>query len=187
MQRALLPTMMTMAVGSKVVCPSSPFEIHAQTSMEVTFPATQCEEPYQEIMARIQANIDGSWADPHNAGHYFSDGTSASALDAHRETGTASIAQGGPFTDNLRFQFHQNGAVCELSACSVSQVQSVTDFSGGYCNLRNLFCGSDVGCTTQKYDLKFEEGTIELSPGRVPYPGASADASMCIVPVALEV
>ena len=110
-----------------------------------------------------------------------------SQIDVHRETGTASIPQGGPFTDKIRFSMTQSGGTCEISACSASQVQSVTDFSGNYCNIRNLFCGSDVGCVTVKHDIQFEEGQIDLSAGRGPYPGSSADASMCIVPVSTEV
>lgn len=140
----------------------------------------------EEIMARVDANYDGSWVDPHNTGHYFFDQADYTdhymQVDIHRVTGTASIAQGGPFTDKVRFTMTQHGQVCDVSACSESQVQSVTDFSGNYCNLRNLFCGSDVGCTTVTNDFKFEEKMITLSPARMGYPGASADAKMCIVP-----
>jgi len=185
MQRAMVPTMIAVVAGNSNMCPSSPADPHAQTSVEVTVFAT-CDKVLQEIEARIQANSQGSWLDPHNGGHYFLDSSNSQQLDAHRETGSASIPQGGPFRDNLRFKLHQNGANCEIESCSASQVASVTDFSGGYCNLRNLFCGSDAGCTTQKHDFQFKEGNIDLSPGRGKYPGASADASMCIVPVALH-
>jgi len=191
MQRAMVPTLMAVVAGiNPNLCPGSPADIHARTAMEVTAFAT-CEMVFQEIEARIQASYPGgSWIDPHNRGHYFIDQAhrvEARYINAHRETGSASIPQGGPFRDNLRFQFRQNGANCEFQSCSASQVQSVTDFSGGYCNLRNLYCGSDVGCITQLYDFQFKEGNIELSPGLGKYAGASADASMCIVPVAAEV
>jgi len=192
MQRAMVPTMIAVVAGSSNMlpareCPSSPAHPHAQTFVVVTAFAT-CDKVLQEIEARIQANSDGSWLDPHNGGHYFLDSVQGvSHLDAHRDTGSASIAQGGPFRDNLRFTFFQEGANCTIAACSASQVVSVTDFSGGYCNLRNLYCNSNVGCTTQKHDFLFKEGYIGLSPGNGQYPGASADTSMCIVPVAVSV
>lgn len=37
----------------------------------------------------------------------------------------------------------------ELTACSASKVESVTDFSKDYCNTRNLVCGDDVGCVSR--------------------------------------
>jgi len=161
-------------------CPSSPSFLHAQLSIELSFSDT-CATVSEEIEARIQANQGGSWVDPHNAGHYFLDSASSSQLDARRETGTASIAQGGPFTDKLRFTLTQNGGGCAVSACSVSQVTSVFDFSGSYCNIRNLVCGSDAGCVTEKHDFTFEEGKVSKSSG------ATIDASKCIVPVSTEV
>jgi len=195
MQRTLVPTLMTLAASQiRNGCPASPFEIHAQTYIEFPFVYASCEMVETEILARIQANQEGTWVDPHNGGHYFLNHETNPAtrylhrdLYLRRETGTASIPQGGPFTDQIVFSLSQEEYFCEVSACSASQVESVTDFSGGYCNIRNLICGSDVGCATEQYDFGFEEGTIELSPGRGQYPGASADASMCIVPTSTKV
>jgi len=208
MQRTLVPTLMTLAASNN--CPSSPFEIHAQTYIEFSA-ATTCANVADEIQARAEANQEGTWVDPHNGGKYFfqtsyfhicgeyPDTYACTDLDLYRQTGTASIPQGGPFTDRIAFHLEQIGgcnsdvidcqsvAVCKVSACSASQVESVTDFSGGYCNIRNLICGSDVGCATEKYDFGFVEGPSELSPGRGQYPGASADASMCIVPTSTKV
>ena len=99
MQRALIPTLMTLASAKN--CPSSPQLIHAQTSIELSFAAT-CAAVSEEIVARFTANQDGTWVDPHNAGHYFIDGVGNEQIDVHRDTGTASIPQGGPFTDKLR-------------------------------------------------------------------------------------
>jgi len=195
MQRTLVPTLMTLAASDiRNGCPYSPFEIHAQTYIELT-PYASCEMVETEILARIQANQEGTWVDPHNGGHYFVEHNhhmiERTDLSLRRETGTASIPQGGPFTDLIIFTLspspNPTGGPCQVTACSGSQVESVTDFSGGYCNIRNLICGSDVGCATQQYDFGFEEGTIELSPGRGQYPGASADASMCIVPTSTKV
>ena len=185
MQRTMIAAFMGLAVA-KDYCPDSPEEIHAETYIEISAFAT-CAMVGEEILARVEANQQGSWVDPHNVGHYFLDESDYRQIDVHRETGTASIPQGGPFTDKIRFTMTQSGGTCEISACSASQVQSVTDFSGNYCNIRNLLCGSDVGCVTAKHDFEFQEGVIELSPARMGYPGASADASMCIVPVSAEV
>ena len=196
MQRTLVPTLMTLAASDiRNGCPDSPFEIHAQTYIEFPFVYASCEMVETEILARIQANQEGTWVDPHNGGHYFVDHNhhmiGRTDLSLRRETGTASIPQGGPFTDLIIFTLspspNPTGGPCVVTACSGSQVESVTDFSGGYCNIRNLICGSDVGCATEQYDFGFYEGTIELSPGRGQYPGATADASMCIVPTSTKV
>jgi len=199
MQRAMVPTMIAVVAGTPTeFCPSSPADPHAQTSIEFSALGTTCDHVMQEIMARIQANSDGSWLDPHNGGNYSTKtvlNLNSYKIAVSRDTGSASIAQGGPFRDNLLFTF-DNGddgrnRNCRFRGCSASQVQSVTDFSGGYCNLRNLYCGSDVGCTTLKHDFQFSETHIGLSDGKyidgVFHEGASADASMCIVPVAAEV
>jgi len=177
MKSALISSLVaSVAAGS---CPSSPSFIHAQTSVELHFD-NSCEMVQEEIVARINANQDGSWADPHNGGTYYLDGVDQ-GIDAHRLTGTASLSQGGPFEDKIRFSLKAEGSGCFATACSVSQVMSVFDFSGSYCNFRNLVCGSDGGCVVQKHDLTFKEGKVRKSGG------ASIDASKCIVPVAVEV
>ena len=184
MQRVMIPVVMGLAAAN--TCPTSPVDIHAQTSLHFSAFAT-CASVGEEILARIAGNEAGTWVDPHNTGHYFLDGSSYTQIDAHRETGTASIPQGGPFTDKIRFTMTQSGATCEIEGCSASQGQSVTDFSGNYCNMYNLICGSSLGCVTVKYDVEHEESQLELSPSRMGYPGASADAEMCIVPLSTEV
>jgi len=209
MQRTLVPTLMTLAASN--ICPSSPFEIHAQTYIEFSA-ATTCASVADEIQARAEANQAGTWVDPHNGGKYFfehsygrqcgyADLYACTDLYLSRQTGTASIPQGGPFLDKIAFHLVQSGgcdsdvtdcqsvAVCKVSACSASQVESVTDFSGNYCNIRNLICGSDVGCVTEQHDFGFEEDWehFELSPGNAHYPGSSADAYMCIVPTSTKV
>jgi len=192
MQRAMVPTMIAVVASQhwSKDCFGSNAHPSAETAMEVTAFVT-CDKVLEEVVARMQGNSDGSWLDPHNGGHYVLFVSDSESVNGHRDTGSASIAQGGPFRDNLRFNFIPLGADCIIQACSSSQVQSVTDFSGGYCNLRNLYCGSDVGCTTLKHDFQFSETHIGLSDGKyidgVFHEGASADASMCIVPVAAEV
>lgn len=168
----------TTAEGGK--CPASSKHPHAQTELKLTADAS-CNDVATEIQARIAANQGGQWADPHNGGSYGLDSASSQLINAHRLTGSASIPQGGPFRDNLRFTLTPNGASCDVDACSVSQVTSVTDFSGGYCNVRNLFCGSELGCTVQKHDFSFTENSIDLSKGLPFVPGASRDPERCIV------
>merc|ERR1711865_391842 len=125
MQRAMVPTMIAVVAGNSNMCPSSPGDPHAQTSVEVTAFAT-CDKVLQEIEARIQANSQGSWLDPYNGGHYFLDSSNSQQLDAHRETGSASIPQGGPFRDNLRFKLHQNGANCFVAVMLAAPHRSMT-------------------------------------------------------------
>jgi len=171
-------------------CPSSPEEVHAQASVDFVTHA-QCSDVSEEILARIANNEAGSWTDPHNGGHYALVGATSDIhgfhrIEANRVTGTGDPDSPvvGPFTDKIRFTLQQRGrgAHCEITACSVSQSKSVTDFSANYCNQRNLYCGSAAGCTSVKHDFSFHETNITLSPSRSGYPGASAEPEKCIVP-----
>ena len=58
----------------------------------------------------------------------------------------------------------------------MAQVTSVADFSTNYCNLRNLYCGTDDGCVDVTSDLGVTETSVDYSFG------ASADPSACVVP-----
>merc|ERR1712046_410661 len=98
-----------------------------------------------------------------------------------RVTGTGEPCCPGPYTDLIDFTFvDASDGGCELFACSESQSQSISDFSTNYCNIRNLYCGTEVGCIAGLKDMTFVESDIELSPGAQGYPGATADASKCI-------
>jgi len=171
------------------LCPTSPAEIHAQTSVDFVA-VQQCSDVSEEIRARVAANEAGTWTDPHNAGQYKFVGATSDVhgyhkIDLERTTGTGDPDSpiAGPFTDKIRFTLQQRGRGqhCEITACSVSQSQSVSDFSTNYCNQRNLYCGSDVGCTPLVHDFKFTETGKTLSPGRDGYPGATAEPERCIV------
>jgi len=169
-------------------CPTSPEEVHAQASVDLVAMA-QCSDVADEIRARIAGNAAGMWVDPHNGGNYTivgatSDYRGFQKIDIERVTGNGPVA--GPFTDKIRFTLQQRGRGrhCEVTACSVSQSQSVSDFSTNYCNQRNLYCGSDTGCTPVMHDFKFHEIHTTLSPGRDGYPGATAEPEQCIVPTA---
>jgi hypothetical protein len=172
------------------LCPTSPEEVHAQASVDFTAVA-QCSDVAEEIQARVAAQATGSWIDPHNAGTYTfvgatSDVNGFNRIDIERVTGSGDPDSpvAGPFTDKIRFTLQQRGRGnhCEITACSVSQSQSISDFSTNYCNQRNLYCGTDVGCTPVKNDFRFMETGMTLSDGSNGYPGATAEPDRCIVP-----
>ena len=75
----------------------------------------------------------------------------SSVIESQRLTGDKK------YTDKLKFTLKASGSGCELTACSESQVMSVIDFSTNYCNLHDLYCGSQDGCPTAKMDLKYSE------------------------------
>merc|ERR1712151_1449048 len=56
------------------------------------------------------------------------------------------------YTDKMIFTFADAGSGCTIKGCSESQVTSVLDFSGNFCNLRMLTCGSADGCVPAKTD-----------------------------------
>lgn len=86
----------------------------------------------------------------------------------------------GTYTDKMDLMFAASGTAagnamgCEVTACSESQVTSYADFSTNYCNLRNLYCGSDDGCPYALRDLQSHE--VHVHNGA----GASHDASACV-------
>jgi len=194
--------------GFCIDCPSSPAERHAAAAVEFRVDES-CYNVNEEILARIAGNQDGSWADPHNSGSYFLDGSDSYTtesvrtytLDVRRQTGPASASitsptgDKGPFTDKMSFvlepfwnldqSIRETG--CSVRSCSVSQVTSVADGSTGYCNMRNLFCGSDAGCTPVKTDATFTENIVGLSLGFMGYPGSETDAGKCIVTAGVSV
>ena len=110
----------------------------------------------------------GAWTDPHNGGKYAVASSSATALAGTRTTAN------GQYTDKFAFSFAAVSAGCELEACSESQVTSVADFSTNYCNLHNLYCGSQDGCTPAGSDYAYTETDVDTSIG------ASSDKDACL-------
>jgi len=151
------------AAASDSQCPGSSAWIHAKCKMSVTFPTNSCADVAEEIKARV-AGKDG-WCDPHNKGVYTLDSSSATTLALHRKTGN------GKYTDKQVLTLSGSGQSCEVVACSESQVTSVKDFSTNYCNLHDLYCGSDAGCRVVTHDLKFKEDYTSCSQN---------DASQCL-------
>jgi len=175
------------ATAAAQQCPGSPSTPHAKATTESTFTAS-CDTVKGEIRARIAGSQAGTWVDPHNGGKYMliADGgfkNGGGLVQLQRVTGGA-----GLYTDLIDLKLTATGASrnpfddgCVIEACSESQSQSVTDFSSNYCNQRNLYCGSDVGCVSVKSELAFTEKVTYLSPDYGLIPGATSNAEECIV------
>ena len=159
-------------------CPGSDASVmHASANTRVVF-AHNCADVAEEILARLHGV--GGWVDPHNEGTYTllaqTPKTGApTKLDLKRATGGA-----GTYTDKMDLSFAASGtaagtgAGCEVTACSESQVTSYADFSTNYCNIRNLYCGSDDGCPYALRDLQSHQVSVHNGAG------ASHDASACV-------
>ena len=155
------------AAGSDV-CPGSDAFIHAWSEVTVAFASTSCATVATEIKARISGSASGSWTDPHNGGTYAVTSSSSSGLVGSRTT------KNGQYTDKFGFSFSTVGAGCEVKGCSQSQVTSIADFSTNYCNLHDLYCGSQDGCTPAGSDYAYSETDVDTSIG------ASSDKSACL-------
>merc|ERR1712187_38621 len=106
--------------------------------MELTTTATaSCDTVKAEIKARLAG--ENGWYDQHNRGTY-TEQSYGGDVSASRLTGD------GKYTDKMVFTLTGSGDSCKIEACSESQVTSFADFGTNYCNLKLLYCGSDVGC-----------------------------------------
>lgn len=144
--------------------------IHAKCEMSVVF-SRSCSIVSQEMQDRAAGK--NGWVDPHNAGSYVIDEVTDTTLSGHRVTGDLK------YTD--KFDFHFTPMVpdtsgCIAIACSESQSMSIKDYSTNYCNLHNLYCGSDVGCKFVNEDLYYDET----------YHACSQHDDVCIVESELE-
>lgn len=167
------PVHATVAVADGYSCPGSGSFVHA--SMEVTATASaSCADVKAEIKAR--ANAQGGWKDPHNGGIYsVLDSDEDGVIKTQRTTNPKTSVGGKVYTDKQNFVLKDKGGSCEILACSESQGTSVADMSTNYCDIRNLYCGSNDGCTTVAHDFVSNE---ESHSGSL---GAGHDASKCIV------
>jgi hypothetical protein len=144
-----LTAISTLLLRVVAACPGSPASVHAKCSMTVSFQET-CDVVKEEIKSRLAAK--GGWSDPHNSGTYKLQSEYGNLLEGSRLTGN------GKYTDlfDLAF-FDSDEGGCLVPACSESQVSSILDMSTNYCNLHNLYCNSDDGCSVIKSDLRYEE------------------------------
>ena len=151
-------------------CPGSGSWIHAWAEVDAVASAS-CAD----VMEEMKARVGGSWVDPHNKGTYSLLSESTDELDIQRITGNKK------YTDKITFTFSDLNAQgakpsCGIHACSESQGFSIGDFSTNYCNIRNLYCGSEDKCVYVKHDFETSEQTVKHSIG------AGEDKTACIVP-----
>jgi len=132
-------------------CPGSPVaeSEHSACGMSVVFEAS-CADVQQEIEARITGNVDRK-ALP---GNYFSTSSESNTCTKGGRDTNAN-ADPGPFTDLFGFLYGGSGNSCTISGCSESQVNSLCDMSTNFCNMFNLYCNSNAGCTPQIHDLSY--------------------------------
>jgi len=166
---ALILCLLT-AVPRVNCCPGSFFFIHAKCKLSVTF-SNDCDAVSSEIAARINGSqlcsVD-SWFDRHNLGTYRETTVTKDFIAGTRVTGCGKHQ----FIDKFDFTLSGSGDSCVVSACSESQLLSMVDSSTNFCNLYNLFCGSESGCTSVRHDL---------SVHKIEYKGCSEhDASKCL-------
>eukprot|EP00440_Ansanella_granifera_P060462 gb/GFBE01065535.1/.p1 GENE.gb/GFBE01065535.1/~~gb/GFBE01065535.1/.p1 ORF type:complete len:177 (+),score=58.32 gb/GFBE01065535.1/:1-531(+) len=150
-------------------CPGSPAFMHAKQQVKVEFSENGCKDVRDEMLARIAGK--NGWVDPHNRGTYSLDGPqpSDSFLKVKRLTGDKK------YTDKMLFKFEGGQGTCQVTACSESQVFSVLDFSTNFCNMHDLYAGSQDGCPVAEKDLKYTETVFGGSSG------AGYDKSKCVV------
>ncbi|CAL1157890.1 unnamed protein product [Cladocopium goreaui] len=164
MSRLALLALLHSAVSMR--CPGSAAWVHASMEVEVLARAP-CRQVVDELRARLDPK--NKWRDPHNGGTYAMLADDEDVLEISRLTGNKQ------YTDKMTFTFNGSGATCSIYGCSESQVFSILDFSTNYCNLRNLYCGSEEGCKPVRYDFSTEEVRV------TPSVGAGKDKSACIV------
>ena len=181
--RAAASALLVLFAGAARACPGSPARMmHASADTHVVF-AHSCTDVASEIFNRV--NGAGGWVDPHNEGHYSilsqqpSSGT-PTKITLSRRTGD------DRYTDKMDLTFQPAAGPggpntgCEIEACSESQVTSYADFSTNYCNLHNLYCGSDDGCPYSQRDLQSHESHVHNGAG------ATHDKDQCVkAPAAL--
>merc|ERR1719469_678320 len=93
---------------------------------------------------------------------------------AHRDTQPAILTR-GKYTDKMIFDLKADGNNCIIEACSESQVTSVGDGGGNYCELKLLFCSGAEGCKVAGTDFSTSGETTEKRAQ------ASIGLSQCLV------
>jgi len=100
-----------------------------------------------EMKARIKGTTTGEWIDPHNGGIY----KEVTHPDQHTETEiyVDHLTGDRRYVDSVKFTFLQTTgrSKCDIAGCSMSQVESANDKGTNFCNIYNLYCSKDEGCT----------------------------------------
>merc|ERR1712187_392426 len=122
-----------------------------------------CGDVKAEIQAR--ASAQSGWTDPHNGGIYSVLSTDGNVIKTQRTTNPAKSVGGKMYTDKQNFELTAVGGQCQIKACSESQGTSFADFSTNYCDIRNLYCGPEDGCTTVSKVFATHENSFSKSLG----------------------
>lgn len=152
----LLVVVLSVSINA-MTCPKSDSFQHAGCEMTVTFQNT-CDQVINEITTRVNSQY-GGWHDSHNNGTYAITSQSKTQMDLNRVTGDKK------YTDKMIFTFTDSTSSCDVTACSESQVFSISDYSTNYCNLHDLYCNDDKCRPINK--LKYTESVgkcTESSP-----------------------
>jgi len=128
-------------------CPGTPAQQYTAIQVQITVDAP-CYRVFDEMKARIAGTQTGAWIDPHNRGIY----REITHPDQHSETEIYAnhLTGNRKYVDSIKVTFLQTTgrSKCDIAGCSMSQVESGNDASTNFCNLYNLYCSEDQGCTT---------------------------------------
>ena len=151
-------------------CPSTPAWGPAAGMQITTMATASCGNVADEIKARVNAQSNGLWHDPHNNGKYTLENYGGT-LSTSRVTGD------GKYTDKQIFTLTPtpDGKSCKIEACSRSQVTSIFDKGTNYCDLKMLYCGKNDGCKPVKNDFPVATEKTEK------FSSASVDLTACLV------
>jgi len=163
------------AAAAQVKCPgTSASPPNANAGVVAVATTGGCADVRAEMEARIRGT--NGWRDPHNDGSYVLLNISEypgldkmyTEIATQRKTNPKTSVGGQVYTDKQIFtlapipkgQCSQNPsrACCLISSCSESQGSSLDDFSTNFCDIKNLYCGSESGCKWVLHDLVSASG-----------------------------
>ena len=166
-----IATIIAASVAASYQCPGSSAFIYASCEVTATV-AAPCDRTAVEITARM-LGLDG-WSDPHNNGSYSLTSNTSKLIVGKRTTGGAPHTPGKHYTDKFMISLSpSDSSSCLVKSCSESQSTSFLDFSTNFCNIRNLYCGTDEGCSPVRFNFK----TVEQEFGTC----LQHDSDECIV------
>ncbi|KAJ9455286.1 hypothetical protein DIPPA_64838 [Diplonema papillatum] len=152
------------ALRADYLCPGSPAPIHAHCQVSAV---TTDNMDRTTVATEIQKRL--TVVDPHNNGTYALmrfDETNMTFY-GNRTTGLAPY-----YVDLWIIQLIEDGLNTIIRSCSESQVSSLLDASTNYCNVHNLYCGTQDGCKPATFNLAYLESFGSCS---------QHEASACLV------
>jgi len=133
-------------------CPGSPAKDYESCAMAISFASEDCATVRNEMEARL--NGEDNWVDPHNEGSYVVVKSDSDSMQVKRYSGKNDGQGGGRYMDLMNFQMEDSNGGCVITACSDSQEESNNDQSTNYCNIRNLYKGTQNGGKPVNHDFK---------------------------------